>query len=661
MSRLADALEQIDFARRYTRERIESVPLVQWFTIPPGGVTNLAWQVGHLAMAEYRLCLERLRPRTALTRNLSRTRCCWPSVAIPFPHRRDSGFHAEEILTVFDRVHARVLAELPGYPDADLDLPPLKPHKYFQTRIAGSALRSVARDDSLRANRHYSPHARTETYLVTRPGKVNDARRRLHSRQCRRVKANCRNRGVSDVPTSIASSRSRPSGRELVQKRSETAAKKNAISSQFAKATTPRQRQALKEQSTALDKEIGVIDDELKLVEGDLLANLILIPNMTHPDAPVGLRRRPRTRSSRIRRAAEVRLQAEGPRRARRGARPGRLRGRRAGRRAEVLLPQERGGAAGTGPRAVRDADAGRRGLHADHHARPGPRRGARRASASCRAADPETQIYAIADTDLSLIATAEITLGGMHRDQILDEADAADASTSACRTASAPRPAPPGRDTRGLYRVHQFTKVEMFAFCTPEQSDAIHEEILRASRRRSSRGWACRTTSSTPAPATWAARPIASTTSKPGCPAAATGGEYGEVTSTSNCTDYQARRLDIRYKSAGPEGDAVRPHAQRHRRRLTPGAGRHPGELPAGRRPRGRSRGAAAVGGQGPDCGQIQLTGTSPASFLFAAAAHPWWGNEPMRTMPFWVGGFLLIAFCAVQFPLLAHRSRPR
>ena len=63
-------------------------------------------------------------------------------------------------------------------------------------------------------------------------------------------------------------------------------------------------------------------------------------------------------------------------------------------------------------------------GLHAGHHAGPGPRRGARRHRLHARDPNPETrQIYTIADTDLCLIATAEITLGGMHRDQILDEA----------------------------------------------------------------------------------------------------------------------------------------------------------------------------------------------------------------------------------------------
>src|SRR5262245_27753023 len=64
MSRLREALDQIDLARRYNLERIETVPPADWFTVPPGGVSNVAWQVGHLAFAEYRLCLERLRPRT---------------------------------------------------------------------------------------------------------------------------------------------------------------------------------------------------------------------------------------------------------------------------------------------------------------------------------------------------------------------------------------------------------------------------------------------------------------------------------------------------------------------------------------------------------------------------------------------------------------------
>jgi hypothetical protein len=136
MSRLAEALEQIDFARRYDLGRIDAVPPAQWFTIPPGGVSHVAWQVGHLASSEYRLCLERLRPRTREDESLI------PDAFLATFSRESqpagvAGFSAEQIRDVFHRVHARVMEELPSYPDADLDLPPLLPHPLFATRIAG--------------------------------------------------------------------------------------------------------------------------------------------------------------------------------------------------------------------------------------------------------------------------------------------------------------------------------------------------------------------------------------------------------------------------------------------------------------------------------------------------------------------------------------------
>jgi seryl-tRNA synthetase len=165
----------------------------------------------------------------------------------------------------------------------------------------------------------------------------------------------------------------------------------------------------------------------------------------------------------------------------------------------------------------------------------------------------PETQIYSLENTDLCLIATAEITLGGMHQDQILDELQLPIkyVGLSHCFRTEA---GAPGRDTRGLYRVHQFTKVEMFAFCTPDQSESIHQELLGieesifqglglpyqvidtctgdlggpAYRKYDLEAW---------------------------MPGRGKAGEYGEVTSTSNCTDYQARRLNIRYKIPGQKG----------------------------------------------------------------------------------------------------------
>ena len=136
MSRLTEALDQIDFARRYTRERIETVPLADWFTIPPGGVTNVAWQVAHLARSEYRLCLVRLRPRSAADAELISDEVLALFGTNTVPTSAAEFLPAAEVLATFDRVHARVMEELANHPDADLDLPPLEPHPYLPTRIA---------------------------------------------------------------------------------------------------------------------------------------------------------------------------------------------------------------------------------------------------------------------------------------------------------------------------------------------------------------------------------------------------------------------------------------------------------------------------------------------------------------------------------------------
>lgn len=135
MSRLSEALYWIDFARRYTRQRLETIPLDQWFTIPSGGVSHVAWQVGHIAMAEYRLCLERLRPRTAADEDLipDAFLTLFGRESVPGPAEQYPP--AAEIRAVFDRVHARVMSELADYPDADLDQPVLKPHPLLTTRL----------------------------------------------------------------------------------------------------------------------------------------------------------------------------------------------------------------------------------------------------------------------------------------------------------------------------------------------------------------------------------------------------------------------------------------------------------------------------------------------------------------------------------------------
>jgi seryl-tRNA synthetase len=165
----------------------------------------------------------------------------------------------------------------------------------------------------------------------------------------------------------------------------------------------------------------------------------------------------------------------------------------------------------------------------------------------------PEAQIYSIAGSDLSLVATAEITLGGAMHERIFDpsELPLKLAGISHCfRTEAGAH----GRATRGLYRVHQFTKVEMFAFTAPEASEAVHQELLEIE---------CDLFDGLEIPY----RVIDTPSGDLGGPAyrkfdleawmpgRGEAGEWGEVTSTSNCTDYQARRLAIRCKSPGGKG----------------------------------------------------------------------------------------------------------
>ncbi|MEN6458820.1 MAG: serine--tRNA ligase [Thermoguttaceae bacterium] len=162
----------------------------------------------------------------------------------------------------------------------------------------------------------------------------------------------------------------------------------------------------------------------------------------------------------------------------------------------------------------------------------------------------PETQIYSIEQTDLSLVATAEITLGGMLAGQTLDaeRLPLRFCGISHCfRTEAGAH----GRAARGLYRVHQFTKIEMFAFTLPEQSDATLDQL---------RGLECRLFDGLGIPY----RVVDTATGDLGGPAYRKfdleawmpgRGDFGEVTSTSNCTDYQARRLNIRYRNKGEKG----------------------------------------------------------------------------------------------------------
>jgi len=156
-----------------------------------------------------------------------------------------------------------------------------------------------------------------------------------------------------------------------------------------------------------------------------------------------------------------------------------------------------------------------------------------------------ETNIYSIENTDLCLVGTAEITLGGLYYNKLLKEEDLPIKMVgfSHCFRTEA---GAAGQATKGLYRVHQFSKIEMFVICKPEDSDDmleflrnIEEEIYQeigipyrvldvasgdlgnpAYKKYDLEAW------------------------MPGR------NDYGEITSTSNCTDFQSRRLNIKYKN---------------------------------------------------------------------------------------------------------------
>lgn len=165
----------------------------------------------------------------------------------------------------------------------------------------------------------------------------------------------------------------------------------------------------------------------------------------------------------------------------------------------------------------------------------------------------PETQIYSIADSDLSLVATAEITLGGLLSGQIIEaeQLPLKYCGISHCyRTEAGAH----GKATRGLYRVHQFTKVEMFAFTLPEQSDAMLDHICELECRLfDGLGIAYRVVDT--ATGDLGGPAYRKFDLEAWMPGRGASGEYGEVTSTSNCTDFQARRLDIRYRNKGEKG----------------------------------------------------------------------------------------------------------
>ena len=158
-----------------------------------------------------------------------------------------------------------------------------------------------------------------------------------------------------------------------------------------------------------------------------------------------------------------------------------------------------------------------------------------------------ESNIYTLEGTGTCLVGTAEITLGGYYSGQILDKSSLPIKMTglSHCFRREA---GGAGQYSKGLYRVHQFSKLEMFIYCLPEESDSFHKEILSIEEEIfQGLGLPYRIVDT--ATGDLGAPAYRKFDIEAWMPGRGDEGEYGEVTSTSNCTDYQARSLNIRYR----------------------------------------------------------------------------------------------------------------
>lgn len=361
------------------------------------------------------------------------------------------------------------------------------------------------------------------------------------------VAENCRNRGVKVDLSRFKELRDRRN--KLIAEIDHTRHEQRTVSQQIPKADAAT-RNALVERGRELRDRVAALEAEQKAVDEELRTLQASIPNMTHPEAPVG----PDETHSRIVRTWGEIPQFDFP--------P--LDHVQLCEKHDLLDLEAGAKVAGHGFYFLKNEAALLELALVQYAAQIVRQRGfvlhitpdlARREILEGTGYQPrgnETQIYSIAESDLCLVATAEITLGGTLADQILDlsQLPIRVAGISHCfRTEAGAH----GKATRGIYRVHQFTKVELFAFTAPDlaASGAMHEEIV-AIEEQIFQGLQI------------PYRVVDICTGDLGGPAYRKfdleawmpgRGEYGEITSASNCTDFQSRRLGIRCKAPDKKG----------------------------------------------------------------------------------------------------------
>lgn len=356
------------------------------------------------------------------------------------------------------------------------------------------------------------------------------------------VAENCRNRGVDvDVSAFVAAETARRAADKALQ---EAQAQANALAS--AKDLSVEQK---REQGKALREKREALKAELDKLAAQAEETLIRIPNLTHPDSPIG---RDDKDNKEISRNAVP--QPKFDFKPRDHVELGDLHG---------IIDTE-GGSKVSGPGFYfLKGDGALLELALQNfavkfladrgyvpHITPDIARDSILMGTGFVPRGAETNTYRIEENDLSLIATAEITLCGLYQDTILDAKDLPIriAGVSHCfRTERAA-----GRATRGLYRVHQFTKVEMVVISTPDQSEALHKELL-ANERDIFDALELPYRVLDICTGDLGAAAYRKYDLEAWMPGRGQVGEFGEVTSTSNCTEFQARRLNIRFRT-GPK-----------------------------------------------------------------------------------------------------------
>ena len=367
------------------------------------------------------------------------------------------------------------------------------------------------------------------------------------------VKQNCRDRNVSmdviddvDLVVGLESER-----RGLLQTVEEVRRRQNEVAQSTGRERDSEKRATLIEEGKRLKSTVAEEEERLRRLEAEITQRLKRIPNLTHPDAPIG---HSEEESRELRKVGTPRVFDFKPKDH-----------VTLGKDLDLIDFETGGKVSGTGFYFLKN-DAVLLDLALQQFAinkliargftpimTPDLARNSILEGIGFTPRGVETQVYSVEDTDLCLVGTAEITLGGMLADEVLegDQLPVRYVGLSHCFRTEA---GAAGRASRGLYRVHQFTKVEMFAFSTPETSGAIHAEMLAIEEDLfQSLGIPYRVldicTGDLGGPAyrkfdleAW-------------MPGRGENGEYGEVTSTSDCTDYQARRLNIRYRPTGQKG----------------------------------------------------------------------------------------------------------